>query len=85
MFGLFAQSSGLSGSDRLRLRRMEQKLDLILRQLGIAFEETSTLPPDALAAVEAGNKIAAIKALREATGMGLVEAKREVESYMDRQ
>lgn len=83
MLGLFGQSSGLSGPDRARLRRMEQKLDLILKHLGIAFDETSSLPPDALAAVEAGNKIAAIKALREATGMGLVEAKREVESYMD--
>jgi Ribosomal protein L7/L12 C-terminal domain len=82
MLGLFGPSSEFSRHDRARLRRVEQKLDLILNHLGIAFVETSTLPAEVLAAVEAGNKIAAIKALREATGIGLVEAKQEVESYM---
>jgi ribosomal protein L7/L12 len=79
MLGLFRD---FSRHDRARLRRVEQKLDLILNHLGIAFVESSALPAEAIAAVEAGNKIAAIKALREATGMGLVEAKQEVESYM---
>jgi ribosomal protein L7/L12 len=82
MLGLFSQPSDFSRYDRARVRRVEQKLDLILNHLGIAFVETSSLPAEALAAVEAGNKIAAIKALREATGIGLVEAKQEVESYM---
>ena len=35
---------------------------------------------DVLALVRAGNKIAAIKALREATGLGLAEAKEMVEA-----
>jgi hypothetical protein len=39
------------------------------------------LPPRALEALNAGNKIEAIKALREATGLGLKEAKDWVEAY----
>ena len=64
------------------MRRVEQKLDLILKHLGIPFVESSDLPPEARARADAGEKIAAIKALREATGLGLAEAKREVEDYM---
>jgi hypothetical protein len=82
MLELFGRSSDFSHQDRARLRRIEQKLDLILDHLGIAFDEKSNLPAEARAAVDAGDKIAAIKALREATGIGLAEAKREVESYM---
>lgn len=41
-------------------------------------------PPDVLTAIRAelarGNKISAIKLMRDATGLGLAEAKREVES-----
>ena len=82
MLGLFSQPSDFSRYDRARLRRVEQKLDLILNHLGIAFVETNSLPAAALDAADAGKKIMAIKALREATGMSLVEAKQEIESYM---
>jgi ribosomal protein L7/L12 len=37
------------------------------------------LPPEAKAALAAGNKIEAIKSLREATGLGLAEAKEVVD------
>ena len=39
------------------------------------------LPPEAVDALRAGNKIEAIKRVREATGVGLAEAKALVEAY----
>lgn len=39
------------------------------------------LPPKAVDALRAGNKIEAIKHVREATGVGLAEAKALVEAY----
>jgi ribosomal protein L7/L12 len=40
------------------------------------------LPEEAIAALGAGNKIEAIKIVREATGLGLKEAKEAVERYV---
>jgi hypothetical protein len=42
---------------------------------------TSPLPDNVLAALQRGNVIEAIKLLREATGLGLKEAKDAVESF----
>ncbi|NJN40189.1 MAG: hypothetical protein HC807_04105 [Gammaproteobacteria bacterium] len=47
-----------------------------------ARESTSFLPEAAIAALGAGNKIDAIKLVREATGLGLKEAKEAVERYV---
>lgn len=41
-----------------------------------------TIPSAAIAALEQGNKIEAIKILREATGQGLKESKDAVERYL---
>ena len=41
------------------------------------------LPANVIAALQNGNKIKAIKLLREATGMSLKEAKEAVESFHD--
>jgi len=41
------------------------------------------LPPDAIAALQRGQLVEAIKRTREATGMGLKEAKEAVERYAD--
>jgi ribosomal protein L7/L12 len=82
MLDLFGYSSGFSSGDRARLRRIEQKLDAILNHLGIAFAETSDLPAEVRALADSGKKIGAIKALREATGLGLADAKREVDAYL---
>ena len=73
-------------SDAVRLRRIEAKLDLILKQLGVEFKDQAT-PGGMSAEVKAlagvpGQKIAAIKLLREQTGLGLKEAKDAVEAYM---
>lgn len=40
-----------------------------------------SLPPDVRSAVQAGRKIDAIRLLREATGLGLKEAKDAVEAF----
>jgi hypothetical protein len=63
------------------LRRIEQKLDLILTQLGIDY-----IPPAESAwqrlADDPGQKIAAINAYRQQHGVGLAEAKKAVEDYI---
>ena len=41
------------------------------------------LPSEVITAIEEGHKIEAIKRLREAKGLGLKEAKQEVDAYMD--
>jgi ribosomal protein L7/L12 len=47
----------------------------------VQVKVTGNLPPDVLAALANGNKIEAIKLLRERTGLGLAEAKNHVEAY----
>jgi hypothetical protein len=64
------------------LRRIEQKVDLILTHLGIQY-----VPPPRTAwqelADDPNQKIAAIKAYREEHGVGLADAKKAVEDYID--
>lgn len=45
------------------------------------MSEPTLIPPGAVEALRAGNKIEAIKRVREATGMGLAEAKGLVDAY----
>ena len=45
---------------------------------------TASLPTEAVAALQAGNKIDAIKRVRQAQGIGLKEAKDAVEDYIHR-
>ncbi|WP_424643193.1 ribosomal protein L7/L12 [Embleya sp. AB8] len=62
----------------VRLRELEDKVDTILRYLGIAYPPGSLDPstmPDVMQAVRAGRKIQAIKLYRERTGLSLGEAK----------
>ena len=40
------------------------------------------VPAEAIAALEEGSKVAAIKLTREATGLGLMEAKELVEAFL---
>ncbi len=67
-----------------RLERLESKIDAIMRHLGIAEGVAAAPSAGSMAEVEqhllAGNKIAAIKAYRIATGLGLKEAKDAVEA-----
>lgn len=61
-----------------RLNRLEGKVDLLLKHAGL---EEPPLPrqDEVVALVRAGKKIEAIKVYREATGVGLAEAKSAVE------
>jgi hypothetical protein len=67
--------------DRNRLERVEQKLDLILKHLGLDYTAVLEVQWKALAD-DSTRKIAAIKVYRELHGVGLAEAKRAVEEYM---
>ncbi|NBE50979.1 ribosomal protein L7/L12 [Streptomyces boluensis] len=62
-----------------RTARVERKLDLIIEHLGI--DATSVVPnmDGVLALVREGKKVQAIKMYREATGVGLKEAKDEID------
>ncbi len=65
-----------------RIARLERKIDLILEHLGIAdLDDAPSIVSLRVRhlAIE-GNKIGAIKALREETGMGLKEAKDTVDA-----
>ena len=73
-------------TDRARLRRVEHKLDLLLKQFDIPVldpasiaglsEETRMLADD-------GKKIEAIRRHREGTGASLKDAKDAVEAYLN--
>jgi hypothetical protein len=81
--GRAAATVYLRPADRNRLERIEHKLDLILTHLGLDY----TPPPKAEwqeLAADPSRKIAAIKAYREEHGVGLAEAKRAVEEYMQK-
>jgi hypothetical protein len=75
-------------SDFARLRRLEAKVDLILKHLGLEYQDPATtgeLTEEVKAlADDPAKKIAAIKLHREQTGLGLKEAKDAVESYIAR-
>jgi hypothetical protein len=77
-----ATRSGGPAAGGEQLRRIEQKVDLILTNLGINY-----VPPPRTAwqelADDPNQKIAAIKAYREEHGVGLADAKKAVEDYID--
>jgi ribosomal protein L7/L12 len=66
------------------LSRIEAKLDLLLKDAGIAYEPFADLPPSVVEALRGGEKIQAIKCYREATGAGLKEAKEFIEEVQRR-
>jgi hypothetical protein len=68
-----------------RLSRLDAKLDALLRNAGIQFDDLQDVPPDVREALERGETILAIKRLREATGAGLKEAKEFVDEVRRRQ
>jgi len=61
------------------LSRVEAKLDLLLKQANIKFDPYASVPLDIVQALREGKKIEAIKLYRQASGVGLKEAKDFVE------
>ena len=62
-----------------RLSRLEAKVDLLLKNANIKYDPTVNVPSDVVEALRRGAKIEAIKRYRQATGVGLKEAKDFVE------
>jgi hypothetical protein len=86
--GIFGNAiRALAPDDRRQLARVEAKLDLLLTHLGLQYIDSTpptTLSPEAQRLANDGRKIDAIKVHREVTGLGLAEAKAEVEAFLDR-
>ena len=61
-------------------RRTEAKVDLLLKQAGLTYDPRANVPPGVLEALQAGQKIEAIRQYRIATGVDLKTAKEFVES-----
>ena len=67
-----------------RLTDLEHNVKRLLSNAGMSWEVApieSALGPNVIQALQAGNMIEAIKLHREATGLGLAEAKAAVEGY----
>lgn len=78
--GLFGFGSPSAFELAMRLQRLERKLDLIMTNLGIADPGQDDLEPvKEILRQGPRQKIAAIKAYRELTGVGLAEAKAVVD------
>ena len=58
-----------------RLSRLDAKVDALLRASGVTFDELQDVPADVREALQRGETIDAIKRYRQATGVGLKEAK----------
>jgi ribosomal protein L7/L12 len=67
-----------------RLSRLDAKLDALLKHAGVSFNEYDNVPPDVIEALQRGETILAIKRLRQATGVGLKEAKEFVDEVKRR-
>jgi hypothetical protein len=72
-----------AASIRRDVARVDRKLNLILQQMNISFDDFAGLSDRVKElARDPGRKIDAIKVYREETGAGLAEAKETVEAFM---
>lgn len=67
-----------------RLSRVDAKVDALLKNAGVQFDEFQDVPADVREALEHGETILAIKRFRAATGAGLKEAKEFVDEVRRR-
>jgi|GEM_PF-1216160 len=67
-----------------RIGRLEAKVDLLLNQAGLEYDPFRQVSDEIIGHLRAGNKIAAIKAYRAQSGVGLKEAKEYVEEIQRR-
>jgi hypothetical protein len=73
-----------AGSIRRDVARVDRKLNLILQQLNISFDEFAVLSDRVKElARDPSRKIEAIKVYRQETGAGLAEAKETVEAFIN--
>ena len=84
MFLVFTGGSAyaaLRPRERARLFRLERKLDAVIKHFNIDVTQLDALSAEAERCADEGNKIEAIKIHREQTGLGLRDAKDDVEAY----
>jgi hypothetical protein len=67
-----------------RLSRLDANVDTLLRASGVTFDELADVPSDVRDALQRGETILAIKRFRQATGVGLKEAKDVVDEVRRR-
>jgi hypothetical protein len=67
-----------------RLSRIDAKVDALLKNAGIPFDEFQGVPVGVREALERGETILAIQRFRAATGVGLKEAKEFVDEVRRR-
>jgi len=80
---LFHRISSLSARMD-RLSALEGKIDALIRHQGIHYDPLGDVPPQVREALDKGERILAIKRLREATGLGLKDAKEHVDELRRR-
>jgi hypothetical protein len=78
-FGILFQRLSALSARVDRVSRLEGKLDALLRHAGVDYDPLAEVAPEVRDALERGEYVAAIKKLREATGMGLKEAKEQID------
>ena len=84
---VFAGAAAYSARETARLRRMERKLDALLKHLGVP---PAPIVPGELSdevqdlALIPERRIEAIKLHREQTGRSLADAKRDVDAFIKR-
>ncbi|GAA1803315.1 hypothetical protein HC028_04860 [Planosporangium flavigriseum] len=81
VLGFSLSLSALAKEESRRTRRLaviERRLQLVMDHLGVVDKQPEL--PEVVRELEAGRKIQAIKAYRDATGAGLKEAKDAVEA-----
>jgi len=72
-----------AGSIRRDVARVDRKLNLLLKQMNITFDEFAVLSDRVKElARDPNRKIEAIKVYREETGAGLAEAKDTIEAFI---
>ena len=67
-----------------KLIPIEAKLDLLLKAAGLEYDPLAQLPGDVVKALQAGQKIEAIKRYRETMSVSLTEARSVVEEAQRR-
>jgi hypothetical protein len=77
ILGLFLMAQYLSTTTNGSSKRLERKVDLILKHLGL--DPYQDVNPQVIELLKSGQKIQAIKLYREQTGAGLKDAKDYVE------
>ena len=74
----------LQATEALHVSRLEGKIDALLRQQGIQYDPLGEVPAQVREALDQGKRILAIKRLREATGLGLKDAKDQIDELQRR-